>query len=100
MERIQFQPAQSSLQPSSKPEKETPAEAQKQFADMLGAMMNNVNDTQVKSDVATQQLINGEATNLHNVMIAAEKASVTLSTAVEVRNKAVEAYKTIMRMQI
>ena len=38
--------------------------------------------------------------NLHNVMITAEKASVTMQTTLEIRNKVVEAYQEIMRMQV
>jgi flagellar hook-basal body complex protein FliE len=38
--------------------------------------------------------------NLHQVMITAEKASVTLQTTLEIRNKVVEAYQEIMRMQV
>ena len=48
----------------------------------------------------TEKLINGGNVDLHEVMIAAQKASVTLSATMEVRNKAVEAYQEIMRMSV
>lgn len=99
MERIQLHSAQQ-IQNVHTPVKQTPAQAQNQFADMLGNALNQVNEAQVKSDHAAEKLANGQADDLHNVMIAAEKATITLRTAVEFRNKAVEAYQRIMRMQI
>lgn len=78
----------------------TTAEASKTFSDMLGNAIGQVNKSQVQSDQVAEKLINGNAANLHNVMIEAEKASVTLTAAVEVRNKTIDAYHTIMRMQV
>ena len=77
-----------------------PHEAQKKFAGLLKDAINKVNDLQVQSDIMTEKLAKGENVELHNVMIAAEKASITLNAAIEIRNKAVEAYQEIMRMQI
>ncbi|WP_332308704.1 flagellar hook-basal body complex protein FliE [Halobacillus mangrovi] len=42
----------------------------------------------------------GEVDDLHNVMIASQKASITMQTTVEVQNKVIEAYKEMMRMQV
>jgi len=42
----------------------------------------------------------GENVELHDVMIASQKASITLQATMEVRNKVVEAYQEIMRMQV
>jgi flagellar hook-basal body complex protein FliE len=78
----------------------TPAQAGKTFADMLGNAIGQVNQAQIQSDQAAQGLINGDDVNLHNVMIAAEKAQITLGTAVEVRNKVIDAYQSVMRMQV
>ena len=52
------------------------------------------------SDVLTEKLINGEDVELHDVMIASQKASITLNATLEIRNKVVEAYQEIMRMQV
>src|SRR5699024_2936353 len=78
----------------------TTSEASEEFQNMLNEALNEVNKTQLQSQEAVQRLINGDATDLHNVMIASEKASITLTAAVEVRNKAIDAYNSIMRMQI
>ena len=45
-------------------------------------------------------LVNGEIDQLHDVMIAAQKASLSMSLAVEVQSKVIDAYNEIMRMQI
>lgn len=48
----------------------------------------------------TSEMAKGESVDLHQVMIASQKASVTLQAALEIRNKAVEAYQEMMRMQV
>lgn len=45
-------------------------------------------------------MANGENVDLHQVMITAQKASITLQAALEIRNKVVEAYQETMRMQV
>ena len=67
---------------------------------MLKDSINSVNDTQVQSDLLTQKMANGEDVDLHTVMIASQKANITLSATLEIRNKVVEAYQEIMRMNI
>ncbi|MCP3031190.1 flagellar hook-basal body complex protein FliE [Halobacillus sp. A1] len=78
----------------------SPGEAHSKFADNLKLAIENVNQTQGVSNDMTKALANGEIDDLHEVMIASEKASVTMQTTVEMRNKVVEAYKEIMRMQV
>lgn len=78
----------------------TPAQAQQSFSNLLKAAINEVNEVQNQSDNLTKKLAMGEPVELHQVMIAAEKASITLQTTMEIRNKVVEAYQEIMRMQV
>ena len=78
----------------------TSSEVQQTFADALKNAVAKVNDQQIQSDTATEKLINGEDIELHEVMIASQKASVTLNTTLEIRNKVVEAYQEIMRMSV
>lgn len=75
-------------------------EAQGQFSNQLKTAIEQLNASQVKSDIKTEALVNGEIDDLHDVMITAQKASITLNTAVEIRSKALDAYNEIMRMQI
>lgn len=70
------------------------------FSDELQNAINSVNTEQQKSDLMTNKLIAGENVELTDVMITAQKASVTLNTALQIRNKAVEAYQEIMRMTV
>ncbi|MFC5541256.1 flagellar hook-basal body complex protein FliE [Ureibacillus suwonensis] len=79
---------------------QTPMEAQKSFANTLKEAIDKVNDYQVQSDTLTNKLIQGENVELHEVMIAAQKANITLNATVEIRNKVIEAYQEIMRMTV
>lgn len=78
----------------------TPYEAQQSFASVLKESIEKVNESQAASDNLTTKLANGEDVELHDVMIASQKASITLSATLEVRNKVVEAYQEVMRMNI
>ncbi|WP_047984885.1 flagellar hook-basal body complex protein FliE [Ornithinibacillus californiensis] len=77
-----------------------PGKAQANFANMLKNAINNVNDLQVMSDKKTEALAMGKIDDLHDVMITAQKASITLQATVEVQRKAIDAYNEIMRMQV
>ncbi|WP_413365488.1 flagellar hook-basal body complex protein FliE [Lysinibacillus sp. 3P01SB] len=78
----------------------TSSEAQQTFATTLKDAIANVNAQQIQSDTMTEKLINGGDVELHEVMIASQKASVTLNATMEVRNKVIEAYQEIMRMSV
>jgi flagellar hook-basal body complex protein FliE len=91
----------SNLNPNSiQTQPSTPYEAQKSFASVLKNSIEELNHLQAESDQLTNKMINGEDVELHDVMIASQKASVTLQLGLEVRNKAVEAYQEMMRMSI
>ncbi|WP_153123684.1 flagellar hook-basal body complex protein FliE [Peribacillus tepidiphilus] len=78
----------------------TPYEAQQKFSSVLKESIEKINEAQNQSDQMTEKLIRGENVDLHNVMIASQKASITLQTSLEIRNKVIEAYQEIMRMQV
>ena len=59
---------------------------QQSFANSLKEAIAKVND-QITSDKFTQKLIKGEDVELHEVMIASQKASITLNATIEVRNQ-------------
>nr|WP_233201333.1 flagellar hook-basal body complex protein FliE [Sporosarcina sp. P13] len=86
------------LQPQKSPQ--TPYEAQQSFSAILNDAIHKVDHTQKISDQFTTKLIKGEDVDLHNVMIAAQKASIALNATVEMRNKVVEAYQEIIRMPV
>lgn len=72
----------------------------KSFADTLKEAVNTVNQLQKDSDVKMQELATGKNTNIPEVMMAAEKADIGLRMMVQVRNKMIEAYQEIMKMQV
>jgi len=90
--------AQAFPTPGAKATKAAPAaeEAGKFF----GELVNKVNDMQNQTDKSISQLASGEVKGLHEVMIGLEKSSISFQFLTQVRNKAVEAYQEIMRMQV
>ena len=54
----------------------------------------------LQSDTLTEKLALGQEVDLHEVMIASQKANITMQLTLEIRNKAVEAYQEMMRMQV
>jgi len=70
------------------------------FSSLLRDALNKINDLQLQSDEYKQLLATGDVDNLHDVTIAAEKASIALQLTLAIRNKVVEAYQEIMRMQV
>jgi flagellar hook-basal body complex protein FliE len=75
-------------------------EAQGSFADTLKSAIDNVNQLQKVSDKSAQDLATGRTDNVADVMIAAEKADIALRVMVQVRNKIIDAYQEIMKMQV
>lgn len=70
------------------------------FRDELSNAINNVNQLQLDSDQYTEKLVTGEIENVHEVMIASQKADIAMQMMTAVRGKLVDAYQEIMRMQI
>lgn len=70
------------------------------FAEALKSSISEVNQAQVAADRAAEQVAAGETKDLHGTMIKLEEADISLRLMVQVRNKAVEAYQEIMRMQV
>lgn len=70
------------------------------FGDLLSDAINKVNQMQMVSDELKDQLVIGQLDNLHDLTIATEKANIALQVTMSIRNKIVEAYKEIMRIQI
>jgi len=68
------------------------------FSEVFGNLLNSVNSLQMDSARAQELLASGDAADLHQVMIAAEEAGIAMDLLLEIRNKLVDAYQTIMRM--
>ncbi len=72
----------------------------KSFADTLKNAISEVNQLQQTSNKKMQELAVGRTDNVADVMITAEKADIALRVMVQVRNKVIDAYNEIMRMQV
>ncbi|NPV25918.1 MAG: flagellar hook-basal body complex protein FliE [Firmicutes bacterium] len=70
------------------------------FADYLHQAIQEVSNLQKEADLTAAQLATGEIKDIHQAMIAAEKASLTLQLTIQIRNKVLDAYHEIMRMQV
>lgn len=70
------------------------------FKDTLNSALGDVNQAMQAADQVSRDFTAGKAGNLHDVMIAMEKAEVQLRTLTAVRNKVMDAYQEVMRMQV
>lgn len=76
------------------------AQLTEKFGTFLQEAIDDLNKQQLGVDDMNQKFVKGEITDVHQLMVASEKASLGLELAVQVRNKAIEAYQDIMRIQI
>lgn len=70
------------------------------FEDILKNFVAEVNSDLKQAGVAEEKLINGDVSNLEELMFQIEKADISLRLITEIRNKALESYQDIMRMQV
>lgn len=70
------------------------------FANVFEQQLGKVNSDLTLAETSLQKLAAGEPVELHDVMIALETARIGVQTMVQVRNRMVEAYQDLMRMQI
>ena len=70
------------------------------FADILHNSVEKVNTMQTQADQAVANLVAGRTKNIHETMLAIERADSSLKLMMQVRNKILDAYKEIMRMQV
>ena len=93
--QIQTPFIQNQLTPTVKPENKVEG-----FGQIFKEALGEVKAAQNESDKLTNQLVTGEVKDIHEVMIASQKASLSLQLTLQVRNKVVEAYQEVMRMQV
>jgi flagellar hook-basal body complex protein FliE len=72
----------------------------KDFASLLKAGVDDVNKLQKTSEKAMSDIATGQVKDLHQAAIAIDKAEMSMKLMLEVRNKAVSAYKEILRTQM
>jgi len=71
-----------------------------QFSNLLGNLVSEVNAKQDAASQASQGVLTGQNVSLHQAVIAMEEASVSFQLMVEVRNRLLESYQELMRMQV
>jgi flagellar hook-basal body complex protein FliE len=76
------------------------ADDKKTFSDYLTGALQETNKLQHKSDALNEALAAGQIDDVSQVVVASEKADIALQLVLQVRNRAVEAYQEIMRMQV
>jgi flagellar hook-basal body complex protein FliE len=86
--------------PASGVKETKPASVAEGTGKFLGELVNKVNDLQLHADKEIQKISTGESKGLHEVMLAMEKSGVAFQFLSQVRNKALDAYQEIMRMQV
>ena len=70
------------------------------FGQMLKSSLAQVNQLQNAADTTIDNLANGSQTDIHQTMIAVEKADVSFELLMQIRNKLIAAYDKIMRMPV
>ncbi|MBK5251268.1 MAG: flagellar hook-basal body complex protein FliE [Peptostreptococcaceae bacterium] len=70
------------------------------FSETMRKQLEEVNELQIQSEKNSEALALGETDDIHNVLIQGEEARLALEMTVQVRNKVIEAYQEIMKMQI
>ena len=70
------------------------------FRNVIVGAVQNLDDVQSRADVLAQQAATGELRDVHDYMLAATEASVATELTVAVRNKALEAFQSIMSMPL
>jgi flagellar hook-basal body complex protein FliE len=72
----------------------------KSFMDLINDFTGDVNNLQFQAGHAIDTMVSGEAADVHQVMVAVEQAGIALDLMLEVRNKVLEGYQELMRMQV
>ena len=98
IEALQMTPVK--MQAESHLGEDEPAQTVPAFDEYLKNASGEVNSLQKESDNMSKALAAGQVEDISQVVIAAEKADIALQLTLAVRNKAVEAYQEIMRMQV
>jgi len=70
------------------------------FSNVLNEIVGDVDRLQKAAEKTTDKLLTGELEDVHQVVVAMEEAQTSFKLLMEVRNKMVEAYKEVMKMQV
>ena len=78
----------------------TTERAESGFAEKVGGALESVSEAERHADALARDVAAGGDTSVHELMVATTKATLSVELLVELRNKAIEAYQDVMRMQV
>jgi flagellar hook-basal body complex protein FliE len=70
------------------------------FSELMRQSFDQVNEYQHQADTAVNELVAGRSKNIHETLLTIERADTSLKLMTQVRNKILDAYREIMRMQV
>jgi flagellar hook-basal body complex protein FliE len=100
MQDLKIQNLSQSLIRSNSSAKPAPPTRSPSFGTALKQSIDQVNRLQVEADATINDLASGRQTDIHQTMIAVEKASVSFELLMQIRNKVISAYEKLMRTQV
>ncbi len=78
----------------------TPSTGSHEFSHSVAQRLSEVNQLQLDADAAVEQLATGQTDNVNDVVLSMAKADLSFRLVLEIRNRLIESYQEIMRMQI
>ena len=72
----------------------------KEFGDLFNDAVGQVEQYRVKAEESANRFMSGEPEEIHQVILAGQRAEIAFETFLQVRNKVVQAYQEVMRMQM
>ena len=76
------------------------AEPARGFGQTVTDLLKGANSQQLQADAAIQDLVGGNSSSVHQVVLAVAKADLAFRMVLEIRNRLIESYQEVMRMQI
>jgi flagellar hook-basal body complex protein FliE len=98
MNQVTFQNGLESLTNTGTIVKAKQVQSPESFGDMLGRVLNEANQLKIEADETINNLAAGKQKDIHQTMIDMEKADVAFQLLMQIRNKIISAYETVMRM--
>lgn len=77
-----------------------PTSTSASFGKVVQQFVNDTNNQQLQADQSVEMLATGQSESIHETMLALTKADLSLRLFMEVRNKVIDAYQDVMRMQM
>jgi flagellar hook-basal body complex protein FliE len=90
----------STIRELTQPQKSAASGSAKQIGETFENMLSSLNQSQMNSDGLIEKLAQGENVDLHTVMIGMEENNINFNVALGIRDRLVEAYREVMRMQV